>query len=70
MKIRERAILEDMQAYIQFELDHDLSEGFHRVIATLAHDVSGIINETMCFSPRTSGYKRRMEYAVHKNDIR
>ena len=65
MTPREREILEDMQAYIQFELDQDTKSGgegrLTKALGTLSHDVGGLLRGDECMAPRTTGYAEHMQ---------
>ena len=59
MTKEEIKILEDMQGYIQFEIDHDEEDTrLTHVLGTLGHDIGGILHKDDCFSPRTHGYSK------------
>ena len=64
----QRAVLQDMQAFIQFALEKDLD--YMNVIATLGHDVNGVLrnfgrpNKDDHVHPRTTGYAKKMNFCL------
>jgi len=66
MTEKEKTILQDMVAFINFAIEEGMS--FMPIIGTLAHDVDGVYQHwgwesqmfTDCFSPRTTGYRKHM----------
>lgn len=52
----EQQYLADMAAFCLFGIEHDMD--FRMVLATLGHDVGGLINREACFSPRSTGYAK------------
>ena len=61
MTSKQKAQLKDMQAYLQFILDRDMS--FTAALGNLGHDIGGLIRKEECFLPRTDGYHKMMEGA-------
>ena len=57
MSEKERKILKDIMAFIQFCIDNDMTFGY--VLGNVGHDVMGLFEEKGSFSPRTSGYSDR-----------
>ena len=58
IKPEERIILQDMEAFIAWSLAND--KALLPVLATLGHDIHGVVNREECFSPRTAGYYNRI----------
>lgn len=51
----------DLLAFVRYIHNNDtksLSEKYFAIVATLGHDLNGIINEDKFFSPRCSGYSK------------
>ena len=56
MTKKEQKILLDLAGFIAFAYEHPKKVSFNKALATLAHDIRGLVNEEPCFSPRSSGY--------------
>lgn len=65
---KERAQLEDMAAFIQFQLDQDKvpesDVSFNNTLMHVSHDIGGLIRKDRCFLPRTDGYADLMRGKV------
>lgn len=44
--------------YIHNDPTMSLERKYSAIVSTLGHDINGILNEELCFSPRVSGYAR------------
>ncbi len=49
---------DDIRGFVQFAKDNNLT---HLVEATIGHDLNGIVNDALCFCPRTSGYAKYLK---------
>ena len=57
MTSKEQAILLDMAAFIAYAMTEEgKGMSFGTVLATLGHDVGGLLSKDECFSPRTNRY--------------
>lgn len=59
MKSEEIEILLDIKGFIDWSITHN--ETYHWVLLNIVHDINGIINNSLCFVPRTKGYKEYMQ---------
>ena len=50
--------MQDMRGYIKFAIDNDIAPG--QIVADLAHDLTGIVNEEAGFLPRTDGCAKHL----------
>jgi hypothetical protein len=53
----------DMLGFVRYTYnrnDIDDSKKLHMIVGTLGHDLSGLINEEPCFSPRVTGYRQKL----------
>jgi len=51
---------DDMVAFVEMVRHNPLTTS-SSIVATLTHDMGGIIRKERCFSPRTSGYTKHLE---------
>jgi hypothetical protein len=54
MSSNDRKILRDLMAFIDYGIREDMDLGL--VLATVAHDVGGILRNDKCFLPRSHDY--------------
>jgi len=57
--MKDKQFLYDLRAFVRYIHNNDaksLSEKYFALVATLGHDLNGILNEDKCFRPRVSGY--------------
>ena len=65
-KTRKALALQDMHSFIIYVMQNQKQFGATDkqvsivILETLVHDIQGIVNETECFQPRTSGYTSQL----------
>jgi hypothetical protein len=59
--MKDKQFMQDMLAYVRYIHYHkqlDDKEKYAAIISTIGHDLNGLINEDIFFTPRVTGYAR------------
>jgi hypothetical protein len=62
--MKDKLFMKDLLAYVRYIHNHkqlNKKEKYAAIVSTIGHDLNGLINEDLFFTPRVTGYSRLEE---------